>query len=860
MHRFVHDQAEEEGEEGDEYYFDDLDDEGGAEGMADFIVSDGHGERKRWRSHPSRMLNEQAALEHDRDVARLAKRFAAEEHSQPRHAPAPYRPKPPVLPGYQSHAAPPVASSLHPPRRRPDGATSSSTLMSVFGSNLDDLPPQPPRRGSLAPDLSHARHAPSNRAAPNKPTVPKFGVANPVASSSSAQRSLSHACAGSSHSSASSAPACARQAQPMTAAQAAALLRGHKLPDPERRAHKVQDPTLRAHKVPNHPEQRDHTLHDDPGIRFNLQAQRRALWGDISPHPVSTAASEPAVGKPPKPASHELFEPATRKVPDPTVRKKPSEPAVYKLPVPGGLYSDKAVRTTGVAKPPPAYKIKKQPKQPPASTATAPPKKPRGLKVQGGPVESESSNAQLPKGVTLTQPLPRPVPSAMTAVLEQPAPAAREAPSTVTGAREQTAPSACEAPSAAAAARQQIPPSAREAPAALEAARERSVPCASTGAAAAVDPRERLAPSTREAALAATASQPQMALSLHEAAAALEPEQFFPSAREHISGGAAPSSQQQLAASARGKQRPLSARETPSAEGASRELLASSAPNQQSVPSLLVNAAPLSSSHTIEHTSVSEQTPALATATGEQPCRKPSLADAMRVARAARAVTEAAVAASEAAESGWRFDGGFGPSVLQSADLRAGELGTCEAADGTPSRVEGGGAVLAALPPLTLSAGTLPPPANRLPMPGPVELDRRADRRERALLARPAAAAEAARRAAIASAPAVAASASALSAAGRTTQALPPGQAAPNGRLTLLPVDDLLGSRSSRDPKTSSRPPRPATALSPRAARVIAAQQARAADERERREQALIRARKPRLEQGLMAARRACAK
>lgn len=115
-------------------------------------------------------------------------------------------------------------------------------------------------------------------------------------------------------------------------------------------------------------------------------------------------------------------------------------------------------------------------------------------------------------------------------------------------------------------------------------------------------------------------------------------------------------------------------------------------------------------------------------------------------------------------------------------------------------------------------------------------------------MARQATAEEVARQAAAAAAPAAAA---------RATQEFQ-SQAAPNGRLTLLPVDDLLGSRGP-GPGISTQPPRATAAISPRTARIIAAERAQAAHLRERKEHALIKAMRQRQEQGLMAARRACA-
>lgn len=562
MHRFVHDQAEEEGEEDDEYFADDLSDEYDGEVMEEFIVPDGHGERKRRRSHPSRMLNEQSALEHEVVVARLARRFAAEEPDQPSlHDSAPYRTKLSVQRprAHPSRAPRPDASSLHrpgeqaahPAGRRADIARSSSTLMSVFGSNLDDLPPQPSRVSFTATGRG----------------VPKLGVASP----SSAKRSAPHA-----H---------AAKAQPMTASRAAAILRGHKVPN-------------------------------SPGVRPNLQAQRHGLWADSSRAP---------------------------------------ERAVRKLPIPGALYGGDAVRLAGIAKPA-AYKIKKQPMPPSPSIANK--NKPRGMSVRGTAAESAPNDAQV------SQAVPR-----------SPAPPAVAA------------------------------------------------------------PRERLNPSAHEAALAAAAPRQRLA----------------PHARESIAGGAA------SAASARA----------------------------------------------VEQTPVGDYAPELAA--GEKKRRRPTPAEAIAVR-----------VASNAAPPDVRHDGGFGPSAMRNAAGRG---------------------VHATLP-----------PANRSREPGPVEFNRWADRRERALMARQATAEEVARKAAAAAAPAAAA---------RATQEFQ-SQAAPNGRLTLLPVDDLLGSRGP-GPGISTRPPRATAAISPRTARVIAAEQAQAADLRERKEHALIKAMRQRQEQGLMAARRACA-
>jgi hypothetical protein len=202
---------------------------------------------------------------------------------------------------------------------------------------------------------------------------------------------------------------------------------------------------------------------------------------------------------------------------------------------------------------------------------------------------------------------------------------------------------------------------------------------------------------------------------------------------------------------------------------------------------------------TEEHTSAGRCAPALAD--GERLGRRPTLAEAM-------------FAASNASRSDGRFDGGFSPSAMRNA---------------------AGGGGHSALP-----------PAYQTTEPGPVELDRWADRRERALMARAAAGADVTRQAAAAAAPAAPAAPS------QDT----PGPAALKGRLTLLPVDDLLGNRG---PSISTRRPRATAAISPRAARLLAAQQAHAADVRERKEHALIQAMRRRQEQGMMAARRACA-
>jgi len=191
--QFVSDQAEEEGE--DDYEDDEEGEDGELDARMDAFIETELDDRKRKYSHPSRMLNEHAIRDDDEYLSHLSRRFPAEE-SQPSRNATPSWPGSSVrLPA--SPAARPVPAHQRPAQHQgPVGqasrASSNSALMSVFGSDLDDLGPS---RTSSASRASSAQRSPVAQPTPTRHAGPATAR---------------------------------RQGQPMTVQDAAAILRSEK--------------------------------------------------------------------------------------------------------------------------------------------------------------------------------------------------------------------------------------------------------------------------------------------------------------------------------------------------------------------------------------------------------------------------------------------------------------------------------------------------------------------------------------------------------------------------------------------------------------------------------------------------------